>query len=60
MFQRLLTFPNVLVTGHQGFFTIEAMREIAQTTLANLAAYMQRKPCANAVPGTQFKQSEAS
>lgn len=35
-FLRLLTFPNVLVTGHQGFFTIEALRNIAATTIANL------------------------
>ena len=52
VFQRLLTFPNVLVTGHQGFFTVEAMREIAQTTLGNLACYVNGTPCANAVPGT--------
>jgi D-lactate dehydrogenase len=52
VFQRLLTFPNVLVTGHQGFFTIEAMREIAQTTFMNLACYLDRTPCPNAVPGT--------
>ncbi len=36
LFQRLLTFPNVMITGHQGFFTQEAMTEIAQTTIANL------------------------
>jgi D-lactate dehydrogenase len=52
VFQRLLTFPNVLVTGHQGFFTVEAMREIAQVTFANLACYMQGRGCDNAVPGT--------
>lgn len=33
---RLLTFPNVLITSHQAFFTQEALREIARTTLANL------------------------
>ncbi|MCS7002513.1 MAG: 2-hydroxyacid dehydrogenase [Dehalococcoidia bacterium] len=33
---RLLTFPNVLITGHQAFFTVEAMRQIAETTLRNL------------------------
>lgn len=52
VFQRLLTFPNVLVTGHQGFFTIEAMREIAQVTVANLGCFMAGSACANAVPGT--------
>jgi D-lactate dehydrogenase len=36
---RLLTFPNVLVTGHQGFFTDDALREIATTTLANVSAF---------------------
>ena len=49
VFQRLMTFPNVLVTGHQGFFTIEAMREIAQVTLHNLACYTTRQPCANRI-----------
>lgn len=33
---RLLTFPNVLVTGHQAFFTRTALENIAQTTLANI------------------------
>lgn len=35
---RLLSFPNVLVTGHQAFFTEEALENIARTTIANLAA----------------------
>jgi len=35
-FQRLLTFPNVLVTGHQAFLTEEALTAIAETTLASL------------------------
>lgn len=39
VFARLLTFPNVLITGHQGFFTREALRAIAETTLANLTAF---------------------
>ncbi|MFO7983173.1 MAG: 2-hydroxyacid dehydrogenase [Desulfuromonadales bacterium] len=33
---RLLTFPNVLITGHQAFFTREAMRTISETTIRNL------------------------
>lgn len=37
VFQRLLTFPNVLVTGHQAFFTEEALTAIAETTLGNVA-----------------------
>lgn len=52
VFQRLMTFPNVLVTGHQGFFTVEALREIAETTFNNLACFLADKPCANLVPGT--------
>lgn len=39
IFQRLLTFPNVLVTGHQGFFTQEALAEIAQVTVSNLLLF---------------------
>jgi len=39
VFARLLTFPNVLITGHQGFFTREALRAIAATTLENLSAF---------------------
>lgn len=36
---RLLTFPNVLVTGHQAFFTKEALSAIAETTLENVTIY---------------------
>jgi D-lactate dehydrogenase len=39
VFSRLLTFPNVLVTGHQAFFTEEALRNIADATLGNLRAF---------------------
>ncbi len=35
-FQRLLTFPNVFITGHQGFFTEEALIQIAETTVKNI------------------------
>lgn len=37
VFQRLLTFPNVLITGHQAFFTEEALKAIAETTMVNIA-----------------------
>lgn len=33
---RLLSFPNVMITSHQGFYTKEALAAIAQTTLQNL------------------------
>jgi D-lactate dehydrogenase len=38
-FARLLTFPNVLITAHQAFFTEEALANIAETTMANLTAF---------------------
>jgi D-lactate dehydrogenase len=38
-FARLLTFPNVLITAHQAFFTAEALENIADTTIANLTAF---------------------
>jgi D-lactate dehydrogenase len=39
VFARLLTFPNVIVTAHQAFFTGEALRAISQTTLQNVTAF---------------------
>lgn len=39
VFARLLTFPNVLVTGHQAFFTADALTSIAEVTLANADAF---------------------
>jgi D-lactate dehydrogenase len=39
VFARLLTFPNVLITGHQAFFTREAMTAIAETTIANISSF---------------------
>lgn len=39
---RLLTFPNVLITSHQGYFTREAMQEIALTTLENAKSIEER------------------
>lgn len=49
VFQRLMTFPNVLVTGHQGFFTKEALSEIAVITLGNLQCYADGRLCPNEV-----------
>ncbi len=56
VFQRLLTFPNVLITGHQAFLTEEALSAIAETTLASLAeaeagAPLTRQVTAQAVRG---------
>ncbi len=39
MISRLLTFPNVLITAHQGFLTHEALEEIAKTTLRNISDF---------------------
>lgn len=50
VFSRLLTFPNVLVTGHQAFFTAEAMQQIAETTLANITAVATGEGEAHLVP----------
>lgn len=41
---RLLTFPNVIITAHQGFLTQEALTAIARTTFANLAAWREGRP----------------
>jgi len=40
--QRLMSFPNVLITGHEAFFTEEAMDQIARTTLENIRSLMER------------------
>lgn len=50
IFGRLVTFPNVLITGHQGFFTIEALREIATITFDNLDCFRRGGMCANLLP----------
>jgi D-lactate dehydrogenase len=41
---RLLTFPNVLITSHQGFLTREALANIADTTLASVSAFERGEP----------------
>jgi len=46
---RLLTFPNVVVTGHQAFFTHEALQDIADTTRENISAFESGQPCENEV-----------
>lgn len=47
LFARLLTFPNVLITGHQAFFTRNALESIARITLGNLTELEQKGHCAN-------------
>ena len=41
IFARLLTFPNVLITGHQAFLTVEALTAIAQTTIGNISSFAE-------------------
>ena len=47
VFARLLTFPNVLITAHQAFFTEEALRNIAETTLGNASAFADGRESGN-------------
>lgn len=47
VFQRLLTFPNVLITGHQAFLTQEALTQISQTTVQNLQLLCTGAVCSN-------------
>ena len=49
VFTRLLTFPNVVITGHQAFFTVEALQSIAETTIGNLTAAERGDPLPNRV-----------
>jgi D-lactate dehydrogenase len=49
VFARLLTFPNVIITGHQAFFTHNALERIAEVTLANISDFEQGRPSSNEV-----------
>lgn len=49
VFSRLLSFPNVLITGHQAFFTRNALQNIAETTLQNIQTFLDGKPLVNEV-----------
>jgi D-lactate dehydrogenase len=46
---RLMSFPNVLITAHQAFFTEEALTQIALITLQNISDFEENKPLVNAV-----------
>lgn len=46
---RLLSFPNVMITSHQGFFTREALESIAETSLQNALDYQAGKESSNDV-----------
>jgi len=49
LLMRLTTFPNVLITSHQGFFTTEALDKIAEVTLKNLESLEKTVHCENEV-----------
>ena len=50
---RLLSFPNVMITSHQGFFTEEALAAICKTTLDNAVAFEKGERNGNEVEERQ-------
>ena len=54
VFARLLTFPNVIVTGHQAFFTRDALESIARTTLENIRDFEQGSRCPNVIKADAY------
>lgn len=58
LFARLLTFPNVVVTAHQAFFTKNAVENIAETTLSNLKAFFTDGSCQNNVLPDSFRMKK--
>lgn len=54
---RLLTFPNVLITSHQGFLTVEALTNIARTTLENIAEWQRGVVPRNIVRASEHVRS---
>jgi len=49
MITRLISFPNVLITSHQGFFTKEALEQIAMITQKNMTDFEKGLPLENEV-----------
>jgi D-lactate dehydrogenase len=60
VFARLLTFPNVIITGHQAFFTHEALTAIAETTLANVTAFERGEVLTNEVGAERVMPAASS
>jgi D-lactate dehydrogenase len=58
--QRLLTFPNVLLTGHQAFLTRDALTSIADTTLDSVTAFARGEPLANRVAAKRVEPAAAA
>ncbi len=57
VFSRLLTFPNVLITAHQAFFTTQALERIAATTLDNIRAFARGEPSGTEVTAAEVTAS---
>jgi D-lactate dehydrogenase len=49
VFQRLISFPNVIVTGHQAFLTREALTTICETTMRSVTAFERNEPLENEI-----------
>ena len=47
MINRLITFPNVLITSHQGFLTRDALMEITHVTYENIELFLNNRPTDN-------------
>lgn len=56
IFARLLTFPNVLITAHQAFYTSTALANIADTTMQNLAEFGKDPKSPNAVTSQSIRR----
>jgi len=60
VFQLLQSFPNVVITAHQAFFTRNALESIAQTTLSNISDIEQGRSCPNEVQVEKKAVTQAS
>ncbi len=59
-FQLLQSFPNVVITAHQAFFTQNALEDISRTTIKNLTDFEQGHPCPNEVKQPEKVSAMAS
>jgi D-lactate dehydrogenase len=59
VFARLLTFPNVLITAHQAFFTQEALANISETTLGNATVFEQGGRSGNELTPEEVRAPDA-
>mmetsp|Transcript_60081 Transcript_60081/g.190861 ORF Transcript_60081/g.190861 Transcript_60081/m.190861 type:complete len:305 (+) Transcript_60081:354-1268(+) len=49
LFHQLVNYPNVIVTGHQAFLTVDALANIAETALSNAAEFIEGVPLSNEI-----------